>query len=889
MSFSEGSFASSRASGVGISRGFMSVSRLFLLALTSTALALEIRVSPDGPITSLQAARDAIRAARTAGDASDATVLIASGTYAITEPLVLGPGDSRVSFRAEPGAKAAITGGRAITGWREEGGLWVAKVDPAWRFEALWIDGERATRARTPNRGFIQATGQPTELLPGVKSKGEANRVLLAIEPAAAQPLGALSEAELREVNVNVRFSWDVQRHRLAGVRVADGTLQFTAGLHRAFFSLEPYHNVRLENFRAALDEPGEWFRALDGTVFYQPQPGQKLDSLDAWAPVAEQWLVLRGDAEKKQIVTGVSFHGLAFRHLGWTLPDDGAAFGQAEAALGAGVEADGARGLRFEDCEFAHTMTNALWFRHGVRDVTIARCHLHDLGAGGVKIGETKIPATPAAQTGGVTIEDTIIHGGGRHFPGAIGVTVFHSADNTIRHCDIADFYYSAISLGWTWGYKPTPCRNNRVEFCHLHHLGWGEMSDMGAVYTLGPQPGTWIKNCHVHNIACASYGGWGLYNDEGSTGIVWENNLVHRTQGGGYHQHYGRGNVIRNNIFAFNREFQVRRSRPEEFPAFSFEQNIVLWSDDRAFGHVDENWFDGRVFVNRNLYWRTSGTANEFAGKSWDEWRFAGHDAESFIADPRFVDAAGGNWDLRPDSPAKQIGFAPFDWRAAGVRGDDAWKKLAAKSYPPVTFAEKPKPRPLTLREGFETTPLGAKPANGARVSKKLSGIMAVVRGGSAGERCLELRDAPDLEPAWEPHFYYVPHHETGTTRVAFDVKIEPAYSLNFEWRDDAQPYRTGPQLIFEQGQVKANGRKLLDLPPDGWLRVEVEAKLGEQCDATWTCTLTAPDGAPQKFNGLKFSDPEMRKLDWLGWSSHSKTAAKAWFDELAVENRP
>ncbi len=862
---------------------------LFLLTAASTAVAIEISVSSAGPITSLAVARDAVRQARAGGDQSAARVVVADGIYALTEPVVFEPQDSGLSFEAAPGAKPVITGGRKIAGWREEGGLWVANVDPAWRFEALWINGERATRARTPNKGFVQATGQPTELLPGVTSKGEANHVMLAVEPEATQPLEALSETELHEVNVNVRFSWDMQRHRVAGVRASDGTLQFTAGLHRAFFSLEPYHNVRLENFRAALDAPGEWFRALDGTVFYMPLPGQKLAGLDAWAPVAEQWLVFRGDAEKQQLVSDITFRGLAFRHLGWTLPNDGAAFGQAESALGAGVEADGARGLRFEDCEFAHTLTNAIWLRHGVRDVALARCRIHDLGAGGVKIGETKIPAKPEAETGGVTIEDTIIHGGGRYFPGAIGVVIFHSNDNTIRHCDIADFYYSAISIGWTWGYKATPCRNNHVEFCHLHHLGWGEMSDMGAVYTLGPQPGTWIKNCHVHDIACSSYGGWGLYNDEGSTGIVWENNLVHRTQGGGYHQHYGRGNVIRNNIFAFNREFQVRRSKPEEFPAFLFEQNIVLWSEDRAFGHVDKNWFDGRVFVNRNLYWRTSGTANEFGGKTWQDWRLEGHDAESIIADPLFVDAAGGNWDLRPESPAKQIGFTPFDWRAAGVRGEEAWRNLAATAYPPVTFPEKPKPRPLTLREGFETTALGAKPANGARVSKTIDGIMGVAAGGSKGERGLELRDAPGITPAYEPHFYYIPHHETGLTRVSFDVKLDPDYSLNYEWRDDAQPYRTGPQLIFEQGQVKANGRTLIDLPAEGWLHVEVEAQLGEQCDATWTCTLVAPGQEPQKFAGLKFSKPGMRKLDWLGWSSNGKTAAKAWLDEIVVENKP
>ena len=52
-----------------------------------------------------------------------------------------------------------------------------------------------------------------------------------------------------------------------------DGTLQFTSG-SRAFFSLEPFHRLYFENLRAVLDEPGEWFLARDGKLFYKPRPG---------------------------------------------------------------------------------------------------------------------------------------------------------------------------------------------------------------------------------------------------------------------------------------------------------------------------------------------------------------------------------------------------------------------------------------------------------------------------------------------------------------------------------------------------------------------------------------------------------------------------------------
>ena len=862
---------------------------LFILASLSAAHALTIELKPGTAIPDLAAARDAVHKARV-GDVQEAiTVRIADGVYALTEPVVFEPQDSNVSYEAAPGAKPVFTGGRKITGFKPgANGVWTAQVDPALRFEALWVNGRRATRARTPNEGFLQATGQPTLLLPNVPAAGSPETTMLQVTPADATFLRGLSSEELNDVNVCVYFTWDVERYRLAGARPEDGTLQFTGG-HRAFFSLAPFHAIHFENYRAALDAPGEWFLGRDGTLSYIPRPGEKPETAEVWAPVAEQWLVFKGDAKQEKFVEKLRFAGLSFRFQNYTLPPGGTHFGQAESGLGAAIEANGARDLTFEKCEFGHTLTNVAWFQRGCHEITMRDCWLHDLGAGGVKIGDPKISQAGPEQTDHVAIENCIIHSGGRYFVAAIGVTIFHASDCTIRHCDIADFFYSTISTGWTWGYHPTNCARILIENCHLHHFGWAVLSDMAGVYTLGPQPGSVIRGCHIHDVGCASYGAWGMYNDEGSTGIVWENNLVHHTQEAGYHQHYGRGNIIRNNIIADGAEEHVRYSRPEDFLAFAFERNIVLLGEGRLFMHVDKNWDNGRVFLADNVYWRPGGTIPEFAGKSWADWQVMGRDTNSVVADPLFVAPEKGDWTLRPESPALKLGFVPFDWKQAGVTGDAAWRQLAAEEFPPMKYGVKPKPLPLQLTEGFEGTAIGAKPSR-MKASGKKPGILTVVGDHpSKGRHCLQLTDGPDVEPAFEPHFYYNPNHERGLTRASFDVRMEPDYQLVHEWRDDAQPYRTGPMLVFEKGSIRANGKTLTELPPNAWVHVDVTAKLGPDSDATWSCTLTIPGKEPQRFDGLKFAKAEMKELKWLGFASNGKAVAKCWLDEIEISNQP
>ena len=865
---------------------------LFFLLLAAFPASLQARdktLAPSGQLNELHAAVAEIRKERAAtGDLSPVRVEISGGTYRFDAPLVLEPGDSDISFEAKTGSHPVFDGGQAITGWKADSqGHWTTQVDPQWRFEALWVNGKRAIRARTPNKGFFQATEQPGSPVENVPLAGDTAKTVIGISPDNAALLGALSPEEQRGAQVLVYHSWDVSRLHLAGLKASEGKLQFT-GPSREFFASHSAPRLRFENYLGAMDEPGEWFLEQNGTLHYIPLPGETPQNAVVTAPVASQWIVFKGAPEKGTFCDNIHFKSLKFQHQQWLTPQKGIHAGQAEANLPfPAVEITGGRNIVFENCEFLHTMTHAAWLRAGCSASRFTHCLFADLGAGGVYVGESGAKQDGPKHTHHIEVENCIFRTGGRHFPAGIGVTLFHASDCAIRHCDIGDFYYDAISIGWTWGYAPTVAGRNLVEFCHLHHLGWGELSDLGAVYTLGQQLGTVIRNNRIHSVSCDSYGGWGMYNDEGSTGVLWENNLVYDTQTAGYHQHYGRGNLVRNNILAWGKEEHLRRSKAEDRLAFGFERNIVLMGEGKLFTRFDQNWHDGRVFLADNVYWHPKGVPTDFAGKTWAQWQADGNDVRSVLADPLFKDPEHGDWSLAADSPALKLGFQPFDWKAAGVYGEQSWKDIAAAPLPAFVFGEKKKPTPLRVTESFDRFETG-KRLNLGRTNPNQPALFAVEGIPSNSGKCLELRDGPDQTAAYEPHFAFDPSHTEGTTRVAFDLRMEPQYRFLHEWRDDSSPYKTSVYLSVENGAIKAGGKKLADFPPLTWVHFEIVAAVGAQADGAWDLCVTPEGGQTQVFQKLPSQKGGGIELRWLGFISPGTENAKAWLDNLSVENR-
>ena len=667
------------------------------MLLNVVFMSLSLTVEPGG--LSAEGALERIRASRASGDASEAVVTV-KGVNRLEHTLLLTEADHDIRFVGEAGA--TLSGGLPLMGWKEVGDGVVeteAPRDADGRvrfFDQLWVGGRRAPCARIPNEGWLKISSatQTVDRTDADGTKHFNERVWF--DDAAVKALAKVDKADYPFLEVGVICKWAYGLRPLAAYDAERNAIDVKIDF--AWRSWKRWDSkgtlVAFMNVRSAFDAPGEWFLDMRaGKVRYRLLPGERAETLDAVAanPGIVRLVSFRGDYAKGLRVRNVVFENIAFKHA--SADSDGRGphvidQHQAAVSMPGALAFEGVSGIVFDRCEIAHTAGYGLRFASGCVSNAVTSCRLHDVGSGGIWMGadfnwrEDKsvvrhiTPPTRPDTTAFNLISNNVIECGGRYNPEGTGVALTHCSDTKVVHNDIRDFYYSGVSVGWVWGFTGSVAQRNEIAWNRISDLGKRVMSDMGGVYTLGTSFGTTVHDNVIHDVYSFSYGGWALYCDEGSEGVVMERNLCWNTTDGGFHQHYGTGCVIRNNVFAFNDELgavRVDRDVVQDIPCtLHFVNNIVYVERGPLVGNNVLKI--GGVWAN-NVWYDTRGVEAALLDRvGWDEWTKSGRESNGVFADPLFVNAKEFDFSLRPDSPALRLGFRPFDLSAAGARlGND------------------------------------------------------------------------------------------------------------------------------------------------------------------------------------------------------------------------
>jgi len=645
----------------------------------------------DGPFATIQAAQSAIRKARHSGDITwPVFVYLREGTYYLEKPLVFSSADSGapesrplrttgmpeypVVYTAWQEEKVTLSGGRKIENWCfttvNNQKAWIAEIPEVrkgkWYFRQLWVNGKRRFRPRLPEEGEYYVArvldadleGGWSTMRKGVKRFGYQGNQFQS------------HWRNLGDVEVHFFILWVCIHVQVASLDEQEKIvyLDRSTGMRLTMDHTTEGAPYIIENVFEALRKPGQWYLdRSEGRLYYLPLPGETPENCEVVAPFLEELLRLEGQPGQDGLkVENIIFRKINFAHNQWQVPSDFAGSAQASTGVPAAITIRNTRQCRLENCSFSHLGTYGLAMEEDTENVTVACCTINDLGAGGIKIWHG---------CNRNIITDCEIYDGGLIYPSAVGVLIGNASGNQVIHNHIHHFYYTGISVGWTWGYQESHTYGNIVEYNHIHDLGHGKLSDMGGIYTLGVQPGTRIRYNLIHDITCRTYGGWALYTDEGSSYILLENNICYLTNRESFHQHYGKENIVRNNIFVFGRQQMLRYTRIEPHDGIIFEHNIVV-SEGQAIWSGDYGKDKRKMRCDANLYWDISrpepvmNVGDDNTQRNLQQWRQLGFDSQSLVADPKFANLSAFDFRLSPDSPAFRIGFQEIDTSLIGPR---------------------------------------------------------------------------------------------------------------------------------------------------------------------------------------------------------------------------
>ena len=472
---------------------FNSFSKEKISFYVSTAGADSNSGSIDAPFASLQAAQKAVRNALQNGPGLPVEVILRGGIYYLEETLELKPEDSGtreapVTWRSQENERVILSGGKPVIGsWKRDsdGKTWYIylnetkgwrrdiekpekyqqKPSGPWNFRQLFVDGERATRARYPNAS-------------------EENPFLYAID-------GSMEHVQLQEgivksewgneqdAQINIVPYWKFfnQWNDVTRVDVKNSEIYF--GPRERHAKIIQGNWFWIEGVKSELDQPGEWY--LDtkkGRLYYMPESGQDPNTMTFIAPYLNRLIYLKGDVENGTHVKYINFKGLEFRHTTFTL-------GQIEARVhtDGAVMFENAQNCSIENCIFDNIGGYALWLHLDSRNNVFHRNTVTNSGGGGVLLTGSRLSY----------MDDSKIYTPGE---AAARVAPYQTSitHNTVKHCGKIRYYGGGVHI------DSRPASMAMMPGNHIAHNHFQDLSRNG-IFSFRNQGGNVIEFNEIHD----------------------------------------------------------------------------------------------------------------------------------------------------------------------------------------------------------------------------------------------------------------------------------------------------------------------------------------------------------------------------------------------------
>ncbi|MFQ5809536.1 MAG: right-handed parallel beta-helix repeat-containing protein, partial [Armatimonadota bacterium] len=886
----------------------------------------------DGPLASLAGARDAVRDLRK-DDLQGITVVVRGGVYYLEGPVALTREDSGteacpITYRAEPGQKVVLSGGRIVRGWAaHRDGVYRADLKAQGlegvRFHQLFYRGTRQVLARHPNfdpkhprtGGFLYTADsgyRPAEQL---------------VYEEGTIPFDEWGEYPQAEVWSVFGRGWNFALTPILDV----DTERRLITVRRVRRPFETTNRFFIQNVLGALDAPGEWFLDRQASVLYFYPPNGRLRDGDVVVPALDNLIEVTGSIPYPHGYLNVAYRGT---REDFPVEDELPAYEPVEY-------------LRFEGFRLECARQNAVRLV-GARRCAVIGNVVTNVGNVGINLGgvasaheEVGNPRIVPAEgySGGVggggqnllyndPCQECRVDGNDVFSVGSDGIFLYGTGNvaenNHVYDTGLFDKDCAGINL---WGERNVARRNdlhdvprnavflkgveNVVELNEIHRTML-ETCDGGAIRMC--QRNLYLRgNVIRHNrildtvgygypmgsgVFQAPYYSWGVYLDDFTCGTTVYGNIIARTGRAGVHVHGGSDNIVENNVVVGGAQYQFENNPIRENPVSGnrVRRNVFVYDGDGALLYRCGKWLDGSVAWERNLVWSGDGPVNVELGlrnliEGWDAWEKMGLDKGSEVGRPMFRDEENDDYRLLPASPAWKLGFAEIPVEQIGCYESAeraSWPLQVRESLvreEPVLYVAPTRP----VREDFELEMAGRPPRHGDVSAPGKASLIVTDETAAGGKHSLKIVDAPGLPNRWQPRIYYPLKLTEGAARFACDFRLDgqqpPELVVDLRQYSDTggREYFSGPIFAIDPpGRLRVGETVLATVPFDEWFRIEILMRLGEDAPREWKMTLSVPGREPQTFE-LPHRNPEFQRLERLVIMSNSQTETAFYIDNV------